>query len=336
MAVIRGWIHEPGRHCASAALHDVMTFHGRPLSEAMCFGLGRGLGVIFVKSEFLKPTLYMMPRAATLEGDFFETLRIPFTWRIDEDCDRVWNVTRSWIDRGVPMLLRTDLFHLAYYNSKIHFAGHVVVLWGYDEAKGEAYLSDTHWPGLQTVTLENLRKARYVPVPPIPITNHFFEVEPPASLPPLDEVLPGTVRRQAEAMLAGSDLPGAVGVAGIRAFAEELDRWGEAPDWKWAARYAYQVIEKRGTGGGAFRNLYRDFLVEAEAILAPLRGGRFAERMDEIARTWSELAGGMKETSESEEASIARRARPAALRVADLEERFWTDLLKVPLVRDAP
>jgi hypothetical protein len=40
----------------------------------------------------------------------------------------------------------------------------------------------------------------------------------------------------------------------------ELAMWKDFNDWQWACRFAYQVIEKRGTGGGGFRLMYADFL----------------------------------------------------------------------------
>ncbi len=45
--------------------------------------------------------------------------------------------------------------------------------------------------------------------------------------------------------------------------AAEAGSWPEvAEDWQWCARFGYQVIERRGTGGGAFRLMYSRFLEE--------------------------------------------------------------------------
>ena len=46
--------------------------------------------------------------------------------------------------------------------------------------------------------------------------------------------------------------------------AGEIESWPEATDdWRWCARFNYQVIERRGTGGANFRRMYARFLEEA-------------------------------------------------------------------------
>ncbi|MBK7686115.1 MAG: BtrH N-terminal domain-containing protein [Rhodocyclaceae bacterium] len=40
--------HSAGRHCASSAIRDLLEFNGLDISEAMCFGLGSGLGVPYL------------------------------------------------------------------------------------------------------------------------------------------------------------------------------------------------------------------------------------------------------------------------------------------------
>ncbi len=40
--------HIAGRHCGSSAIRDLVDFHCITLSEAMCFGLGSGLGITYL------------------------------------------------------------------------------------------------------------------------------------------------------------------------------------------------------------------------------------------------------------------------------------------------
>ena len=61
----------------------------------------------------------------------------------------------------------------------------------------------------------------------------------------------------------------------------------------WCARFGYQVIERRGTGGGAFRLMYSRFLEEAGRPEAPLAAAAAAR--------WTELAGAFHAASESED-----------------------------------
>jgi hypothetical protein len=67
------------------------------------------------------------------------------------------------------------------------------------------------------------------------------------------------------------------GLPGIHRFASHARAWRDAEDWQWSARFAYQSIEKRGTGGGGFRTMYADFLEQVAPALpwiAELDAGR--------------------------------------------------------------
>ena len=84
------------------------------------------------------------------------------------------------------------------------------------------------------------------------------------------------------------------GLPALRRFASEVGDWPEATDdWQWCARFLYQVIERRGTGGGNFREMYSRFLEEAgyeESALA-----------HEAAEDWTGLALAARMASEPDE-----------------------------------
>jgi len=314
--------HVPGRHCASSTLRDVAHFAGHDLSEAMCFGLGAGLGFTAFARDTLSPSHQMHGRAHDLEGQFFRRLGIEFRWRTEPDAAAGWEAVRREIDRGHPVLLQADLHHLPYYGSRTHFAGHVIGLWGYDAETGVAYVGDTQFPGLQAVPLAVLAAARTAVAPPFALASNWFPGALPGRLPPLADLVVDAIREQAAAMLGGiTEGPLVTGVAGMAATAATLPEWDDALDAIWCARFAYQLIERRGTGGGNFRFLYRDFLDEASRELpwlAPL-----VAAMDAIGAGWSELAHCLKEVSEVP----APDFRPAAALLDDLARRertLWT------------
>ena len=111
------------------------------------------------------------------------------------------------------------------------------------------------------------------------------------------------------------------GLPGLRRFAAEVGAWPELlADWQWCARFNYQMIERRGTGGGNFRLMYSRFLEEAgyeEAALA----GTASER-------WTALAGDLLAASDEAEPSPALWAGIGAEAgaVLDAEERLWGSL----------
>jgi hypothetical protein len=108
----------------------------------------------------------------------------------------------------------------------------------------------------------------------------------------------------------------------VRRLAAEAEDWPrQAEDWQWCARFAYQVIERRGTGGGNFRLMYSRFLEEAGySKAAPLAAA--------AARDWTELAAAFFAASERDEPEPALWSAigAAAERCSEAEQRLWTAL----------
>ena len=77
----------------------------------------------------------------------------------------------------------------------------------------------------------------------------------------MPEVVEDAVLTQSRLIMDDSD--DFQGIASLDKWEKELDQWKAFPDWQWTTRFTYQVIEKRGTGGGGFRLMYADFLREA-------------------------------------------------------------------------
>ena len=149
-------------------------------------------------------------------------------------------------------------------------------------------------------------------------------VDVPGLAPTVEELrsaAPAAIERAARRMRE-PDMGEFEGLPALRRFTAEVGSWPEATaDWKWSARFNYQVIERRGTGGGNFRALYSRFLGEVgrdeEAALA---AGASA--------AWTALAGDLFAASEQDEPDPARweRIGAAAARVLEAEELLWARL----------
>ncbi len=327
--IIENWVHRPGKHCASTALSDLMNFYNIKLSEEMCYGLGSGLGFFYVKGDIFNPTHTIMTRSATLEPDFFNNLGIPFTWRIENDNQKALKIVEDFIENDIPVLLQTDIYYVDYYKSSTHFNGHVVVQWGYDNKEKKAFLSDTHWEGLQELSYESLEKARTSKSPPFILENNYFEVKKINSKLNIRELIKRALKKQATDMLSNTDENGFIGIGGMRNAAKDMVNWKEARDWKWCARFSYQVIERRGTGGGAFRLMYSNFLKEGEEYLPSLKVNGMAERMLKIAERWTELSEILKKISDSEKPEGFDYAGERMKVLTSMEESFYKDILKI-------
>lgn len=328
--IISKWIHIPGLHCGSVALRDVVTYYGHKLSEAMCFGLGSGLGFFYAQYEDMSPTRAIHLRGPGMEPNFFSLIDKPTNWKLESDGETAAEILRDHINEDIPLLIQTDIFHLDYYKSSTHFPGHVVCVWGYDDESENVFLSDTGFEGLQSVSYEGLRNARCSKAKPYPLNNNWFEVYLEVPLPDLSEIVPIAISNNAKSMLEGNVSPrGFSGIEKIRSWAEELEYWGDAQDWQWSSRFAYQVIEKRGTGGGGFRWIYRDFLLEAEEIVPSLKALKLPHKMDILGRKWSDISQVLKHISECEkDRELFRLASNKAYEIARQEEEFYAWVLQ--------
>jgi hypothetical protein len=316
---VPGYTHTPGQHCGSTALRNLLAFHGVEISEEIAFGLGAGACFYYVSIEEASPTRWFNGRTARLEETFGELTGAALELRTFEAGDgESWEAARAEVDAGNPVLLLTDLYYLDHYGNSAHFPGHAVVLAGYDEEF--AHLSDTGFEELQRTRLENLARARHSGHPAYPLQGHMFTASGNVTPEQLREAIPAAIERAATAMVE-PEFRDFSGLDAVRRLAAEAGSWPEvADDWQWCARFGYQVIERRGTGGGAFRLMYSRFLEEAERPEAPLAA--------EAAARWTDLAEALRSGSERDdpEPSLWSAVDKAAQRVAEAEERLWSAL----------
>lgn len=316
--MVSGYTHAPGNHCGSTALRNLLAFHGVELSEAMAFGLGAGACFYYVVLEDSSPSRFTNGRTARLEEEFVALTGAPLSLETSDDRETSWAQAREIVDSGRPALLLTDLYHLDHYGRSAHFPGHAVVLAGYDAER--AYLSDTAFEELQTTALPNLALARHEQHPAYPLAGHLFHIPDGVTVGDLRAAAPRAIERAAAGMLE-PELREFQGIPALRRLAAEVAEWPrDAGDWQWCARFLYQVIERRGTGGGNFRRMYARFLAEV--------GYEEAGLAAEASERWTALADSALAASEADEPEPAlwSRVGEEAARVLDAEERLWTAL----------
>lgn len=328
--LIENWVHIPGIHCGSVALRDVMTFFGHGWSEEMCFGVGGGLGFYYTIGENISPTHMIFMRGPGMETSFFSLIIGKTEWKHAE-AGRAVETIKGIIDRGIPAIIQTDIFYLHYYKSSTHFPGHIISVWGYDDEKGEVYVADTQFEGLKAVSYEDLATSMASDEPPNPLNNNYLDMTVPKEVRPLSELASEAVLINAAKMLEGvTGGRGESGVRLIKAWADDLPSWKDVHDWKWCARFGYQVIKKRGVGGAGFRWIYRDFLREAETLSPLLSELGLSGKMDRIGEKWSEEADLLKEISErgKPEKSLLKKASQMAAGIYGMETEYYSYVLE--------
>lgn len=317
--MVPGFTHHPGSHCGSTALRNLLAHRGVEISEAMAFGLGAGPCFYYLAVDGAAPSRWFNGRTARLEENFAALTGSALRLRTEENPDAAWAMARGSVDEGEPILLLTDLYYLDHYGKSAHFPGHAVVLAGYDA--DTAYVSDTGFEDLQETSIASLREARHGDHPAFPLAGHAFVVEDPPDAESLRAAVPAAIAQAAAAMV-DPEWAEYAGLPALRRFAAEAGGWPqETDDWKWCARFGYQVIERRGTGGGNFRLMYSHFLEEAGRADA-------AALAAEAARRWTALSEAFRVASESDQpeerlwGAVGERAGDCLA----AEERLWESL----------
>jgi hypothetical protein len=325
--LVPGYEHRGGEHCASTSLRNILYFHGIELSEAMIVGLASGLGFYYVCSDELSPTRMFHGRTATLEADFCQNTGIPFEDRMEPNDERAWTEVRERVDAGQPVMVSTDTYYLGYHNTGSHFPRHRVVVVGYDDSSRTAFLADRKFPEYQPCSYEELRRARNADDYPMSCLNQYGDFLGEVKLGrSLVDAIRLALGRNATWMLMPSP-EGLTGTDGMRRLAADFGSWQSIADWSWAARFGYQVIIKRGSGGSFFRSLYADFLAEAAERVPAIAAAGLPGKMSAIAARWRELAGVLEEQSEGEfcRPELFSSARAVMLEIAEAEESFFRE-----------
>lgn len=327
--IIDNWVHIPGLHCGSVTLRDVMTYYGYNWSEAMCFGIGGGLGFYYSIRNDISPSHMIFVRGPLMETSFLSIVDKETSWK--HAGSDVIDTIKTYINNDVPVIIQTDIYYLDYYNSNTHFPGHIVSVWGYDDEAQEMFVADNNLEGLQSVPYADFRNGMASKDLSNPLNNNFMEVRLTKPIGNLEDLIPKAIVENARKMLYGcSGGRGESGVYKIKLWSEDLPNWKDVSDWKWCSRFGYQVIKKRGVGGAGFRWIYRDFLNEAQEIAPLIKDLDLSNKMNNIGSKWSDIALLLKDISEKEspEDGLLSLASKKAYELWELETEFYTTVVE--------
>jgi len=312
--------HATGRHCGSASLRNLANYYGWGLSEPECFGLASGLGFTFFELPD-PPHKAFVGRPIYLERAFFRTLEVEHVEREGQDWTEAWQDIAGHLDAGRPVVLFADLYYLDYYDTDTHFSPHSLLAVGYDD--DGVHLADSEFETVQRLPFDRLREAMTSSAV-VPLRTRYLAVTEPTIGADLERAAVDATEAMAEYMFAPGDArydPGAVGVhglAGIQRLVSSMAEWPALPEPQWTARFASQNVERRGTGGGAFRGLQRDFF---RAVDHPWEEAEVTEEMAGIADDWSTVGATLKAASESDGAAFRERLDEAAASIRALADR---------------
>ncbi|RST17641.1 DUF4872 domain-containing protein [Streptomyces sp. WAC05374] len=294
------------QHCETTALGVLLRHQGLDLSEPMLFGLGRGLSFVYWDGRNLDfPFLGGRVRPFELTRNLAAGLGLELDVRETTSPRRAWENVTAPIAAGQPVGLQLDSFHLDYFGSKVHFGGHVVALYGYDEQ--DAFLVDTDQQGGAVSTgLASLARARAARGP-MTARHRSFTITVPPGMPDPRTRIVAAVTACADAFLHPPIAN--LGHRGIEKAGKLVPGWlGRSQEPRRDLAQAARLMERAGTGGALFRNLYRDFLAECTTLVdsARLRTGH--RLYAEAAALWTRTAELIAQAGETGEAASLVRA----------------------------
>lgn len=294
------------QHCETTALGVLLRHQGLDLSEPMLFGLGSGLSFIYWDSKGMGfPFLGGRVKPFELTRNLAATLGLELLVAETTSPRKAWQDVRAPIDAGRPVGLQLDSFHLDYFSTKVHFGGHVVALYGYDEQS--AFLVDTEpQGGAVSTSLDSLADAR-AERGPMTAKHRSFTITAPGGLTsPRDRIIPA-IKTCADAFL---NPPIAnLGHRGIEKTAEQVPKWlRRSANPREDLPQAAALMERAGTGGALFRNLYRDFLGECAQQIDNSRLRTGHSLYTEAATLWTQVAELIAAAGESDDAGNLKQA----------------------------
>ncbi|ANN18599.1 lantibiotic ABC transporter [Amycolatopsis orientalis] len=316
-----------GEHCETSTLDVLLRHAGVELSEPMLFGLGEGLGFIYWDGKNL-PFPFLGGRRKPAEITRKLADRLGLTLRVKETTSArtAWRNAAEQIDAGVPVGLQLDSYHLEYFTSKVHFGGHFVALYGYDDER--AYLVDTAQQGGSVSTsLGSLARAR-AEKGPMTAKNRSFTLAADATPVPLADAVRSAVRANAAEFL---NPPIAnLGHRGIGKAAVQVRKWlDRSSDPARDLPQAAVLMEQAGTGGALFRRIYRDFLEESATLVDDAGLRTAAEKYRQITPLWTEVARLFENAGETGDARHLSDASAVLSELARREQEAMTALATV-------
>jgi hypothetical protein len=251
---------------------------------------------------------------------FAQALKLPVKFSQTTSPRLAWKSLVLALEKNQPVALKVDSFYLDYFSSRVHFAGHYLAVYGYDDT--HVYVADTRQQGpLAKTTLTSLASARDAGGP-MASHNLSFSLEKPRALPDLASCLPRAIQQNAAAMLHAPIRN--VGCAGILKMSEMVLGWlsrSKNPEKDFSL--CAVLMERGGTGGGLFRNLYSAFLKEAGEITRKDLYLKAAADYAVVAGKWTQAAGLIKTAGKTRDEKYLQEL---ANLLADIAEKEKTVL----------
>jgi hypothetical protein len=314
-----------GQHCETTATGSLLNQIGIELSEPMLFGIGEGLSYIFWNMKIMDfPFIGGRVKPDVLTENICRNLNLKLNVKETSSIKRAWENIENPLSTGKAVGVKLDSYYLEYFTSKIHFAGHYVAMYGYDEQF--AYLVDTEQQGGQVKTaLKNLESARNEKGP-MSSRNKSYTIDKKGEVTDLEKAIRIAIFNNANEYLNPPIKN--ISYKGIEKTAQEIKKWFKnSKDINGDFQTTSMLMERAGTGGSIFRNLYRDFLKESYDLLKIEGINEAYKEFKEIAQLWKNVSDLFFKVGETSDIKYIKEASEILLMLAE-KERIAMEILK--------
>jgi len=313
-----------GQHCETTTTGSLLNQIGIELSEPMLFGLGEGLGYLFWRMKIMNfPFIGGRIKTDKLTENICRNLNLKLEVKETSSLKKAWKNIEEPLSNGKAVGLKLDCYHLDYFTNKIHFAGHYATMYGYDDKY--AYLIDTEQQGCQVkTTLNNLELARNEKGP-MSSRNLSFTIEQVQKLPAIKQVIKKAIFNNAMDYLNPPIKN--IGYKGIKKTATEIKKWfNTSEDIKEEFQTSAMLMERAGTGGALFRNLYKDFLKESYDIIGMEELKEAYESFEGHAVKWTEISNLFLKIGETKDEKYVNMASDIFIELSKTEKQTMEKL----------
>ncbi|HEY3421014.1 MAG TPA: BtrH N-terminal domain-containing protein [Methanomassiliicoccales archaeon] len=317
---IEGFQTLGGKHCWSASARSVLNYHGIELSEEMVFGLSGGLSFIYWYGKGM-PAPFVGGRYGKGNEPLADTFRRIGGDVTVKETSSGSKAAKDLVDsmmRGEPAIVFVDMAYLPYMMmpEDAHFGGHTIVVHGVS-TDGIAHISDRSVVPF-ALKMDDLQKARGSKFNPFQPKNRMLLPRYPDEVSDLAPGIRQSIANSCDSMLDPSISN--LGLKGMKKWSMEVRKWPVS--FKGMALFGcllnlFIYIEIGGTGGGAFRPMYADFLDESARMIGAPELTSVASEFRKCGSIWSEIA---REAMPDEWGSLAQ-ARRLMVKKNDLFER---------------
>ncbi len=324
---IQKFIPFQGQHCETTTTGSLLKHLGIELSEPMLFGLGEGLGYIFWNMKIMDfPFIGGRVKPDVLTQNLTKNLNLELDVKETSSIKKAWQNVKGKLDESIPVGLKLDSYYLEYFTSKIHFAGHYIAIYGYDDEF--AYVVDTEQQGcLMKTSLKNLELARNEKGP-MSSRNLSYTIRKTDVEYDINKVIKTAMRNNAKDYLNPPIKN--IGYKGILKTSTEIKKWfRNSKDIERDFKTTAMLMEKGGTGGAIFRNFYRDFLNESYDLLKLENLKKAHIEFIEIANLWLEVTSLFDKTGETKDIKYINKASEILIQLSEKEKKAMELLINL-------